>query len=147
MKKGFTLLELIVVIIIIGILATLGISQYSSIIEKSRAAEARNILGTIRTNASAIYMNNNNSCLNCTDGNLGITTDFPGPGPGGCNTSHYFYYGVVGGGAASGVTIRATRCTAGCKGGAYSGAGGTVVLTADFTAGGSGDTWTTSGLY
>ncbi|MCX7661429.1 MAG: prepilin-type N-terminal cleavage/methylation domain-containing protein, partial [Candidatus Omnitrophica bacterium] len=28
MKRGFTLLELVVVIIVIGILATLGIQQY-----------------------------------------------------------------------------------------------------------------------
>jgi len=41
-RKGFTLLELIVVIIILGILASLGFSQYIKMVEKGRSAEARN---------------------------------------------------------------------------------------------------------
>ena len=49
MKKGFTLLELIIVIIILGILATIGVSQYQGTIEKGREAEARSILGSMRT--------------------------------------------------------------------------------------------------
>jgi prepilin-type N-terminal cleavage/methylation domain-containing protein len=48
MKKGFTLLELIIVIIILGVLATLGFVQYSQVIEKSRKSEARMNLGTLR---------------------------------------------------------------------------------------------------
>jgi len=48
MKKGFTLLELIIVIIIVGILATLGFVQYASVIERGRFAEARANLGTLR---------------------------------------------------------------------------------------------------
>jgi len=40
MKTGFTLTELIIVIVIIGILATLGITQYGSVKERALAREA-----------------------------------------------------------------------------------------------------------
>jgi len=49
MKKGFTLLELIVVVIIIGILASLGLPQFFKTVEKGRAAEGTSLLGTLRS--------------------------------------------------------------------------------------------------
>ena len=49
MKKGFTLLELIVVIIIIGVLASLGLPQFFKTVEKGRTAEGTSLLGTLRS--------------------------------------------------------------------------------------------------
>lgn len=53
-KKGFTLIELIFAVVIIGILAALAIPRFSNTLEKSRTAEAVNILETLR-NAQEVY--------------------------------------------------------------------------------------------
>jgi len=56
--KGFTLLELIVVIIIIGILATLGFSQYAKQVEYARLAEAKAMIGSMRKLVYEYYLKN-----------------------------------------------------------------------------------------
>ena len=47
-QGGFTLLELLMVVIIIAILASIALPQYFRAVERSRASEAMQILGTIR---------------------------------------------------------------------------------------------------
>ena len=88
MKKGFTLLELVVVIIVIAILASLGFSQYTKMLEKGRAAEARTILGQLRTAEIAYYLEYNvYAAVDQTNGN-----PLPIDVPLACNTSYFFYY-------------------------------------------------------
>jgi len=111
-SRSFTLVELIIVIIIVGILAAVGISQYSKTVEKSRGAEARMIIGNIRQLAYE-YRLTNGSIVGATnaDFNIGTAADQI---PGSCRGSHWFQYNVsvV---SEEWVDIQAWRCTANGK--------------------------------
>lgn len=55
---GFTLVELLVVVLIIGVLAAIGIPQYFKVVERSRAGEIQDNIGTIQS-AEERYMARN----------------------------------------------------------------------------------------
>ena len=48
-RKGFTLLELIVVLIVLSVLIAIALPQYTAFVERGRALEAINALGSIKT--------------------------------------------------------------------------------------------------
>lgn len=47
-RKGFTLVELAIVIVIIGVLASFGVPRFRNAVERSKAGEAMNFLSAIR---------------------------------------------------------------------------------------------------
>lgn len=101
-KKGFTFLELLVVIIIIGILASLGIAKYTNLGERFRGAEAKAILGDIRKFAAVYYVEKRK-----------IDTGFAIPEgiPTTCEESHYFQYSyIIPAGSTTEIEILAIRC-------------------------------------
>ena len=54
-RSGFSLAELMIVIVIIGVLAAIAVPIYSSNVRKAKRAEADTALGTIRTQIRMYY--------------------------------------------------------------------------------------------
>jgi len=100
LKKGFTLVELIIVVIIVGILASIGLTQYNKVVEKGRATECRMLLGTLRGAEVAASFETGSYVIVA---NLGVDA------PSACVSTHYFSYSCD---ATSG-TCTATRCIGG----------------------------------
>lgn len=72
-NKGFTLVELLVVIIIIGILSAISIPSFISQSSKARATEAKSNLAALNRAQQAFYLENNEFVDNVSQiGNLGI---------------------------------------------------------------------------
>ena len=81
-QGGFTLLELLMVVIIIAILAAIALPQFLRAAEKSRASEALSVLGAMRSSASRYLAGDNGAPpsypLAVAPGLCGIDIDPPG---------------------------------------------------------------------
>jgi len=151
-RAGFTLIELIIVIVIVASLATIGFVQYQRMIERARGSEARRVLGGIRTNAAAYWIARSDVVANTVPtgtfvpSNLGMGSDLgeiptacaAGPGS---SLSYYFAYTIQQSATNDGFTATATRCTQGGK--SPTGPADSLTMTTDFVSG--TDTW--SGTY
>lgn len=66
-QKGFTLVELMVVVVIVGILASIGIPAYSDYVLRGKLAEATTELASMRVRLEQFYQDNRTYVgFNCT---------------------------------------------------------------------------------
>ena len=69
-KRGFTLIELVIVIAILGILALYAVPKYQGLIEEARSSEARAQLGTVRSAMGIYYAKNHGVYPATLDGTI-----------------------------------------------------------------------------
>lgn len=77
MKKGLTLLELLITIIILGVLVSIAVPNYTRMVEKAKADQAATYLRAIRTGEKIYYSNNASytACANAADINLRLNAE------------------------------------------------------------------------
>jgi len=71
-QKGFTLIELMIVIAIIGILAAIALPQYTQYTKKAKFAEIVNLSSGYKTDVALCAQNNNNVLTTCIGGASGV---------------------------------------------------------------------------
>ncbi len=88
-QKGFTLIELVVVIVVLGILASTALPRFTSITDDARAAVANGIAGAILSSAVIQFAANSGSAVSfttiwqnvdCDTGGDAITINIAGGG-------------------------------------------------------------------
>ena len=93
-KKGFTLLELLVVVLIIGILAAIALPQYRKAVEKSKVAEALVNIKNIEDSINRLLLAETVDEINSLEQ---LDIEFPEV-ENGVYVSQNFTYGILGSG-------------------------------------------------
>lgn len=106
-ERGFTLLELLMVVVILAILAAIAVPQYMKVVEKSRMSEAVSLLAQVRGAESRYFAQFGTYVTTLAELDFNPESlDVVG--------TKFFNYSVVAGpgGIASGFQARAARDTA-----------------------------------
>ena len=73
-KKGFTLVELMIVVVIVGILASVAVPMYRTNVKKAMASEGVALMGTVRTAQRVYFAEHQTYCASANVADLGVDT-------------------------------------------------------------------------
>lgn len=86
-QKGFTLIELMIVVSIVAILAAIAMPAYSNYVKRGKATEATAQLGDMRVKLEQWYQDNRTFATGCVDSSAAA---LPGH-PGGAGVRYFVY--------------------------------------------------------
>lgn len=76
-RSGFTLIEILVVVMILGILAAIAMPQYFKVVERGRAAEAFSMYDSLRSAQSRYLSTTGNFCIGALAACTGFDMQLP----------------------------------------------------------------------
>jgi type IV pilus assembly protein PilE len=101
--KGFTLIELMIVVVVVAILASIAVPSYTQYITRGKIQEATSTLANLRVKMEQYYMDNRRYSTDAAGGTCGVPDMSPTVTPTGYSKLSYFTVACVPGTNKAGV--------------------------------------------